>query len=144
MSWSISSSSREQRQQGVLWKRRRPDVAGSMLAEAHGGKNNAEPAPEDEVAHGIGALSPCDDRVGHATLDVVVHTRVERGEQVGPADQFTPSVPLLLVHDVAQRLAAHEATDVVEEHFQVATGDARRVAGHMRREDDPPGIFHRA
>src|SRR5262245_53769393 len=46
------------------------------------------------------------------------------------------SKPRGLVHDVPQRLAAHEATDVVQKQRQVSFGDARRVAGDVWRQED--------
>jgi hypothetical protein len=42
---------------------------------------------EDEVAHGVGAEAFGDDRVGDATLDVLVDAEVESGEEAGPADE---------------------------------------------------------
>src|SRR5947209_7205821 len=47
--------------------------------------------------------------------------------------------PHCLVDHVLQWLALLESADVLQEHGQVPFGDARGIAGDMRRDDD---IFH--
>ena len=43
--------------------------------------------------------------------------------------------PLRFVDDVAQRFAAPMPADIVEQDFEVAFGDPRRIAGDVRRQD---------
>lgn len=66
-----------------------------------------------------------------------LHTEGGRRGAARAEARHSRSVPLLLVHDVAQRLGANETAHVVEERVQVAGGDARRVAGDVRGEDEP-------
>src|SRR5262245_9221103 len=51
------------------------------------------------------------------------------------------SIPLLLIHHVAQWLAPDEPANIVEKQIQVPACDAGRVTGNVWREDDAPRHF---
>ncbi len=109
---------------------------------------------QDELAHGVGTQPFGDDRVGDAALDVQVDAQVQRGQQVGPADQHQVVVfgevleeePQLaqvgqvhevgVVEDGGQRLAgAVEAEGLLDEPAFAGEGGAFELDAESIAED---------
>jgi len=87
---------------------------------------------EDEVAHGVGAEAFGDDRVGDATLDVLVDAEVESGEEAGPADEDE----VVIFGEVLEEQAQFAEVGQVHEVGVVENG-GQRLAGVIEAE----GLF---